>query len=186
MPEGATLSVTETWTDSLGQPHPITVTETAADLAAHWSTTSFALFTDNDFTGPLAGGPNGTGRGASNMGPDPNLIGNIVAGYDIALVQQYFNGATGNGEAAMEFLALHEVAHDSFAGGIMDSKTPGKNYDEFSEGTTNHANENFASTVALVTMEALGLNLGKYDPTTGTLSPTGDWQTADLWTVNYE
>jgi hypothetical protein len=68
----------------------------------------------------------------------------------------------------------------------MDSKTPGKNYDEFSEGTTNHANENFASTVALVTMEALGLNLGKYDPTTGTLSPTGDWRTADLWTVNYE
>ena len=78
------------------------------------------------------------------------------------------------------------MAHDSFAGAIMDSKTPGKDYNDFAEGTTNHANENFASTVALATMEALALSLGKYDPTTGNLAPTGGWQTTVIWTVNHE
>lgn len=115
------------------------------------------------------------------MGADPNMAGNVIAGFNIDLATSYFKG---NDVSALEYLALHEVAHDSAAGMQMYADTPNKVYNDFTVGTTNYANENFANTVALATMEAVGLDLGKYDPTTGSQTPKGDWETNVIWTIN--
>jgi hypothetical protein len=111
------------------------------------------------------------------------MPGNIIAGFNIAEVGSYY---AGNHQAVIEYLALHEVAHESAAGVYMDSHTPSKEYNDFTPGTANWANENFANTVALATMEAVALNLQKYDPVSGTLTVTGRWQTNNIWTVNHE
>lgn len=121
------------------------------------------------------------------MGADPNMAGNIIAGFNIGDkttgVTAYF---IGNGIAALEYLALHEVAHESEAGMNMYLGTPDKLYNDFTPGSTNYADENFANTVALATMEALALSLDHYDPslTTGKQTVRGDWQTDVIWTVN--
>lgn len=182
---GVTLTVTETWTDSLGQPHPITLTETASDLAAHWATTSFGIFTAVDYSALNGTGTNATGRGSSNIGPDPNLPANIIAGFNIGTrdtgLLGYYNS---NGAVAMEYLGLHEVAHDTLAGLIMNLATPNKNFNDFTPGTSNYANENLTNTIALATLETLGVDLGPYYAANGPTTVAGGWQSAVVWTVN--
>jgi hypothetical protein len=189
IPSNAQLTVTETWTDSSGQSHTLPVTVTPGDLEADWANTSFGLFTDADYATLNGPGTNGTGRGSSDIGFDPNMTGNIIAGFSIGEMTP--EGPTGlegylqsNGEVAMEYLALHEVAHDTLAGFIMNLDTPDKNFNDFTPGSSNYANENFANTIALATLEALGVNLGPYYAATGTTTVQGGWQSANAWTVN--
>jgi hypothetical protein len=183
IPSTAMLTVVETWTDSSGVSHSQPLTESAADLQAHWANTSFGLFTGADYSTLNGPGTNGTGRGSSNIGLDPNIAGNIIAGFNIGTastgVLGYYNG---NGTAAMEYLALHEVAHNTVAGLIMNFATAGRT-DVFIPGTPNWANENLANTFALVTMGALGLSLGRYEPTANDLTPTAGWETGAHWTA---
>jgi hypothetical protein len=180
----AQMTVTETWTDSAGQSHTLTLNEAASDLTGHWANTSFGLFTGADFSTLNGPGTNGTDRGSSNIGWDPNMPGNLVAGFNIGSTDTgllgYYNG---NGSAAMDYLALHEVAHNTVAGFIMNSATANRT-DTFIPGTPNWANENLANTFALATMEALGLSLAEYNPVTGHQTPTAGWQTASHWNVN--
>jgi hypothetical protein len=67
---------------------------------------------------------------------------------------------------------------------IMNLDTPDKNFNDFTPGSSNYANENFANTIALATLEALGVNLGPYYAATGTTTVQGGWQSANTWTVN--
>jgi len=104
------------------------------------------------------------------------MAGNVIAGFNmdgpdglVVYFQQY-------GLAAMDYLALHEVAHDTVTGLIMNFATADRT-DVFIPGTPNWANENLANSLAAVTMEALGLSLGDLNPTAG-------WQTGAHWTVN--
>ena len=182
MPSNATLHVVEKWTDSSGQSHTQPVTETVSDLQAHWQTTSFGLFADNVYSTLNGVGTNGTGRGSSDMGLDPQMVANVVAGFNLDLVSGYFQS---NGQVAMEYLALHEVAHDTVSGLVMNFATPDR-ADIFIPGTSNYANENFANTVALATLEALGVNLGPYYAPSGGSTVSAGWQPADIWTVNSE
>lgn len=171
------LTVTEKWTDSSGQQHTLSIAQVGGDLKEHWASTSFALFSASDYNGTLnATGTNGTGRGSSNLGLDPNMTGNIIAGFNIDLVRDYFQG---NGIAAMEYLALHEVAHYTAAGQIMNNATLDKNFNDFKADSSNYANENIANTIALATMAAMGLSFGAYDSVDTVF---GGWQSWNYWT----
>lgn len=171
------INITETWTDASGLTHTQGYTETGADLKAQWNASSFSLFSSTDYTSTLNGaGTNGTGRGASSVGSDPNMAGNNLVGYNLSTVQAYYGS---NGLAAMEYLALHEVAHNTYAGQLSNSYTGTKD-DSIVAGTPNHANEDLANTIALATMRELGLSLGNY---TNPATVGNGWQTGDTWGV---
>ena len=145
----------------------------------------FGIFTAVDYSTLNGTGTNATGRGSSNIGPDPNLPANIIAGFNIGTrdtgLLGYYNS---NGAVAMEYLGLHEVAHDTLAGLIMNLATPNKNFNDFTPGTSNYANENLTNTIALATLETLGVDLGPYYAANGPTTVAGGWQSAVVWTVN--
>lgn len=167
IPDDHYIKITERWTDAEGVQHEKTYTESAADYKATWNSRDFAVMSHSDY-GTLNGGSNNdSGRGSSDLGANPNGSGNHVVGFDQDLVMSYHNAANGNTTdqlAAMEYLVAHETSHDTQTGVSSNSDTYDNNHrtDTTADGTSNHANENLANTMALAALKAMGINLGDY------------------------
>ena len=177
IPDTATLTVPEAWTDASGQTHRKTYTASGADYKSHWNKASFALFHDSVYSSTLNGPEtNASGRGSSDMGLDPQKAGNHVSGFNLEkIIVPYY---AGNKTAALEYLALHEVGHNT-AAGVQANNDTGIKVDTFLAGTPNYANENFANTLALSVMQTVGLNVGWYSPKT----ILNGWQNEIHWTM---